>query len=93
MGSNEKNNKITKKQRLLRSMEIPISGIRLEISDDISAELEGCTGILAYDENEVRLSAGKLIICLVGSNLQITQYDKQMTVIEGIINMVRYERG
>ena len=93
MSKKEKNNKITKKQKILKSMEIPISGIRLEIRDDVRAELEGCTGILAYDENEVKLSVGKLIIGFAGSNLQITQYDRQMTVIEGIINMVRYERG
>jgi hypothetical protein len=63
------------------------------MTDDIRAEIEGCTGIVIYDENEVRLSAGRLAIGFVGSNLQITQYDSTLTVIEGFISAVNYERG
>jgi len=88
-----KTKKMTKKQKLLKAMEIPISGVKLFVSDDIKAEIEGCTGIMTYEENEVRLSAGKLLIGFIGSNLQITQYDSRLTVIEGFINSVSYERG
>ena len=93
MGKKEKAKKLTKKQKLLKAMEIPISGVKLFVSDDIKAEIEGCTGIMTYEENEVRLSAGKLLIGFIGSNLQITQYDSRLTVIEGFINSVSYERG
>ena len=93
MGKREKTKKLTKKQKILKAMEIPISGVRLLVSDDNRAEIEGCTGIVIYDENEVKLSAGKLAIGFVGSNLQITQYDSRLTVIEGFINSVNYERG
>ena len=89
----EKPQRLTKKQRFLRTMEIPLSAVRLCVSDNIRAEVEGCTGIAAYEENEVELLAGKLRIGFVGSDLQIIQYDGRLTVIEGFINCVKYERG
>lgn len=93
MARAENGRRLTKKQRFLKAMEIPISGVKLCVSDDVRAELEGCKTILTYDENEIKLSAGKLKIGFIGSNLQITQYDDRLTVIEGIINSVSYERG
>lgn len=93
MNKKEKPKKLTKKQKILKAMEIPVSSVKLCISDDIKAEIEGCTGIVIYDENEVKLSAGKLTVGFIGSNMQITQYDSKLTVIEGFINSVSYERG
>ena len=93
MAKTENVKKLTKKQRFLKAVEIPISGVKLYISDDVRAEIEGCRSILTYDENEIKLSAGKLKIGFVGSDLQITQYDDRLTVIEGFINSVNYERG
>ncbi len=93
MDKKEKPRKLTKKQKILKAMEIPVSGVKLCISDDIKAEIEGCTGIVIYDENEVKLTAGKLTVGFIGSNMQITQYDSKLTVIEGFINSVSYERG
>lgn len=93
MRKREKTKKLTKKQKILKAAQLPLSGVKLRISDDIRVELEGCTGILVYDENEVKLSAGKLSIGFAGSNLQITQYDGNLTIIEGFINAVSYERG
>lgn len=93
MDKKEKPKKLTKKQKILKAMEIPVSGVKLCISDDIKAEIEGCTGIVIYDENEVKLSAGKLTVGFIGSNMQITQYDSKLTVIEGFISSVSYERG
>lgn len=93
MGKREKAKKLTKKQKFLKAVQLPVSGIKLRVTDDIRAEVEGCTGIVIYDENEVKLSAGKLAIGFIGSSLQITQYDSTLTVIEGFINAVNYERG
>lgn len=93
MDKKEKPKKLTKKQKILRAMEIPVSGVKLCISDDIKAEIEGCTGIVIYDENEVKLTAGRLTVGFIGSNMQITQYDSKLTVIEGFINSISYERG
>ena len=93
MGKNENIKKLTKKQKLLKTMEIPISSVSVSLSDDIKAQVEGCDSIILYDDSEVKLSAGKFIINFVGSNLQITRYDSVLTVIEGFINMVQYERG
>ncbi|MBR5774493.1 MAG: YabP/YqfC family sporulation protein [Clostridia bacterium] len=93
MSKSEKPRRLTKKQRFLRAVEIPISAVRLCVSDDIRAQIEGRTTILAYEENEVRLLAGRLKISFVGTDLQITQYDSERTVIEGLIQSVSYERG
>ena len=93
MGNKDEGVRLTKKQRIMKSMALPLGGVRLHVTDNIRAELEGCTGILAYDENEVRLSVGKLIVSLVGVDLQITRYDSEMTVIEGLVSTIRYERG
>lgn len=93
MGKKQKTQKLSAKQKIFRAMAIPLNGVRLCVSDNIKAEIEGCTGIIIYDENEVKLSAGRLILRFVGSSLQITQYDNKLTVIEGFISSVSYERG
>ena len=93
MEKKEKPRKLTKKQMLLKAVQLPVGGVKLRVIDDIRAEIEGCTGIIVYDENEVKLSAGRLAIGFVGSNLQIAQYDSNLTIIEGFINCVNYERG
>ncbi|MBR5272652.1 MAG: YabP/YqfC family sporulation protein [Clostridia bacterium] len=93
MRSKDKPMKLTKKQKLLKAMEFSIGGVKLYMIDNIRAEVEGCKSIVAYDEWGVKLLTDKFVVGFEGSGLQITRYDSAMTIIEGFINTVQYERG
>ena len=96
MGKEKEKKVLTRKQRLLRAMDMPYGSmgksIRLYICDNVRAEFEGADTILEYDENVVKLGVGKLIITLIGDRFQIHEYSGDITVVEGLISEVKYEK-
>lgn len=93
MKGKDKSMKLTGKQKLFRAMEFSFGGVKLSMTDNIKAQVEGCRGIASYDETQVRLLTDKFILGFTGNSLQITRYDNIMTIIEGFIDSVQYERG
>ena len=53
--------------------------------------IEGCRGILEYDEGRIRLNCGRLVIGFVGDGIEITAYSDIQTVITGNIFSVEFE--
>ena len=52
--------------------------------------VEGCTGILEYERECIRLTAGKWVLRITGSGLQIGSMKDQCAVITGVIASVEY---
>ena len=92
MKSKDKSKKLTTRQKLFKAMEFSFGGVRLSMTDNIKAQVEGCKGIVTYDEECVRLLTDKFILGFTGNSLQITRYDNIMTIVEGFIDSVHYER-
>ena len=95
--SGEKERKaLSPKQRFLRAMELPYNSmgkcIKLFVFDNVRAQLEGVDSIIEYDENIVKLGSGKTVITFVGDKFKISEYSPEITVVEGAINEVRYDR-
>lgn len=57
----------------------------IEISGNREVIVEGCKGVLEYDEKTIRLNTGKLILRLEGSELTISALQAEQAIIRGNI--------
>ena len=53
--------------------------------------IEGCKGILEYEEGKIRLNCGRLVIGFIGDGIEITAYSDIQTVITGNIFSIEFE--
>lgn len=70
-----------------------ISGVRTEVMGSRRVCFEGCDGIEAYSEEEIRVKAGRLCICLRGRALQIAFFSREGIVVEGVLKELSYSYG
>lgn len=81
-------------QKISRLLEIPTVSFggdaQIELSGNKEAIIEGCQGILEYDENLVKLSLGKLAIKFTGRNLTIRSMTQSSVVVEGFIVNIEF---
>lgn len=81
-------------QRVERALELPVGAItgaaRIEVSDNKRAVVEGCKGILEYDENVIRLNTGGGFVRFTGSNLCVSCLTENSAVVTGIIAAVEF---
>jgi len=68
----------------------PLGGAVLSITGNRSAVVDGCDGIMDYDEDKVILRTGKLTVRIGGRNLRLTSLTECSAVVEGIIDRVEY---
>lgn len=91
-----KNNFKKQKEKLLditekvnRTLDLPQTAVPgnpfIEISGNHEAVVDGCKGILQYDEDVIRLNAGKVIINFKGCELSICSMLSERVVINGKI--------
>lgn len=64
--------------------------VRVELLSNRQAVIDGCRGILEYNETCIRLSAGRMVIRFVGSGLQLRNYGQSGAVVEGQICSVNF---
>ncbi len=62
----------------------------LELSADRQLLIEGCGGILDYEEDRLALSAGRLTVTVHGEGLTIRSLQEGTALITGIITAVEY---
>ncbi len=76
-------------EKLSTSLDLPcysIHGVfRLEMSGNHEAVIEGCKGILQYDEDTIRLNTGLLVVRFCGTDLSIPSMQSDQTIIRGQI--------
>lgn len=97
-GRNRKNNKETLPaspvERLTGMLDIPpsaLSGVsQIEIAGNREAVIDGCQGILEYDENNIKLTTGKMAVRFSGRALQIKVLTHDSAVIEGFISNIEF---
>jgi len=86
----------SKRARLLENMlELPaglISGsAHIELMGNREAIVDGCRGVLAYDENLVRLNAGNCIVKITGRSLNIKNLTQTQAIVEGFFLSLEFE--
>lgn len=64
---------------------------RLELTGDSQLRMENHKGILAYGTEEIRVSGGKMIIRVVGENLELKAMNASELLICGRLRAVELE--
>ena len=62
----------------------------IELCSDKIATIEGCKGIIEYNENTVRVNCGKLIVKCCGDALSINAPNSDTITVSGTIISVEY---
>lgn len=64
--------------------------VHFEFSSNREVVIEGCRGVLEYDENIVCIDTGKMTVRFMGRDLQLRNYVDQSVTIDGFINSVEF---
>ncbi|MDR2909326.1 MAG: YabP/YqfC family sporulation protein [Oscillospiraceae bacterium] len=68
-----------------------ISGnMQIELSGNTEALVDGCTGVLEYDESTVRLAGKSMSVRFRGRNLQLKVLTHDSAVLAGFILSVEF---
>ena len=82
-------------EKTFGALELPpdmLSGMaHFEIAGNREIVVDGCRGILEYDENLIRLRAGKLTVRISGRGLTLRNLRRTSAVIAGFITSVEFE--
>ena len=63
----------------------------MEINGNTEAVVDGCSGILEYDAETVRIRTGKLIVRFEGRNLTIGSLTADSLVVSGFITGIQFK--
>lgn len=91
--SNENKN-IDKLQTVASNMQLPTGAVpncaHFEMNSNREITVEGCKGILQYDENIVRINTGKMVTSFCGRKLSIKCLTPDSLIIEGFITSIEF---
>lgn len=68
----------------------PRGGAVISITGNRGAVVDGCDGVMDYDEEKVVLRTGRLTVRISGKCLRLTRLTESSAVIQGIISAVEY---
>ena len=84
----------TVKDMLVNQLELPKTITDnlcyMEMLGNRQVIVDGCCGILEYDDRKISLNTGKGTVCFEGSQLQIKSLDCQQAVITGLFSLVEF---
>ncbi len=76
-------------ERIGDTLELPRTALggnaHIELAGNREAFVDGCKGVLAYDDCCIRLNLGRLVVCFTGSDLSIGALSMEQAVISGNI--------
>lgn len=79
---------------ITRNLDLPqdaVSGYaHIEISGNREAIIEGCQGVLEYNDNLIALNTGRLTVRICGCGLTIVSMQNGQAIIKGTITGVDY---
>lgn len=81
-------------QRMERALELPCgtltSAARMELSGNRRVVVEGCRGILEYEEGQIRLSTASGEVRFMGRDLCMNCLTEDSAVVTGVILSVEF---
>ncbi len=63
---------------------------KIEMLGNREIVVDGCKGIVEYEENLIKLSLGDVLLSLTGNSLVITSFDNNIVVINGQIGEISF---
>ncbi len=67
-------------------------GSLIQLTGNRTAVVDGCDGIVDYDDEKVILRTGRLTVRFSGRGLRLKRLTENSAVIEGFISTVEYTR-
>lgn len=81
-------------ERMETALELPTGTLsnvaRIELTGNRQAVVEGCRGILEYDDGLIRLNTSSGVVRFVGRNLSMSCLTEDNAVITGTLLSVEY---
>ena len=71
-------------------MEAGMGGAVISVTGNRSVVVDGCDGIVDYDQEKVILRAGRLTVRVNGQKLRLRRLTEDSAVIEGVISSLEY---
>lgn len=75
-------------------IDVPIAAVHgmshIEISGNNEAVVQGCVGILEYNENCIRLNLGKRAVEFLGTELVMRSFTVEQAIVEGFFSSVNF---
>ena len=82
--------------KTVKALDLPadiLSGMaHLELSGNREAVVDGCRGVLEYDENVIRLTTGKLTIRFTGRGLELRNLKRASVIIQGYFTSIEFSQ-
>lgn len=90
----KKNEKKKPLSGFIDSLQLPYGTLRSSVNFEIHGNreiiIEGSRGVLEYNENTIKINAGKFIVCFSGRGLCIKCLSDSSMVIVGCITQIEY---
>ena len=81
-------------ERVLDVMQIPSAALtdttHFEMNGNREVIVDGCKGILEYDENVIRINTGRMITEFTGRNLSIKSMTEDALIVKGFITSIKF---
>lgn len=74
-------------RKLTSTMQMPT---HMEINGNQEVIVDGCSGVLEYDTDVVRIKTGKLIVCFRGRGLVIKCMTADSLVVTGFLTGIEF---
>lgn len=72
-----------KKERKLSVPDLHLNEAKIEMLSNREIIVDGCKGVVEYNENLIKLNIGELILGITGDEMLIESFDSGVTVIRG----------
>ena len=86
--------KISVPALMARSLELPVDVLeglpKIELQGNKEAVIEHCQGVLEYNDQVVRIRAGRLILKFTGRDLSLRTMTGDSIVVEGYFTSVEF---
>lgn len=80
--------------KVTSSLQLPASALsgaaHFEMNGNREVIVDGCRGVLEYDENRIRIHAGKMVTCFQGRCLSIKCLTADSLIVEGFITSIEF---
>lgn len=94
MKKNLKNKETENSKKKLKEILIPsimdLKSSQIEILGNNEAIIEGCKGILEYEEDVIKLNLGKMSVKFCGKNLTVKCMNNDSVILSGFISNIEF---
>lgn len=81
-------------KKFTEEMQLPESAItdsfRIEFRGNTDVIIEGCKGIVEYEESGISLNLGKMIVRFGGADLEISSFYEEQAILKGTVAAMEF---